>query len=44
MKTDILDEYANKIDKLLNHSNNQKIIIYRVRKNDCHLQSKNCNS
>ncbi len=28
IKTEFVDEYTSKIDKLLNHSNNQKVIIY----------------
>jgi hypothetical protein len=28
IKTEFLDEYTNKIDKLLKHSTNQNIIIY----------------
>ncbi len=28
IKTEFLDEYTNKIDKLLKHSYNQKVIIY----------------
>jgi hypothetical protein len=28
IKTEFIDEYTPKIDKLLNHCNNQKIIIY----------------
>ncbi len=28
IETEFLDEYTNKIDKLLNHGNNQRIYIY----------------
>ncbi len=30
IKTESLNEYTNKIDKLSNHSNNHKIIIYAL--------------
>ena len=30
IKTEFLDAYTNKIDKLINHCNNQKLIIYTL--------------
>jgi hypothetical protein len=30
IKTEFFDEFANKIDKLLKHSSNHKIIIYNL--------------